>query len=79
MRDVLEGYENILKNIPRRIDSKDRRLRRADHHIGLAQSKHSLMVHLLVIDIIATGSAGAYILLCISPSCYLQLLSRGSA
>ena len=60
MRDVLEGYENILLQGPRRIEDKDRRLRRADHHSGLAQSKHSLIVDLLVIDIIATGSAGIF-------------------
>ena len=73
VHDVLQGYKHILPQAPRRIEDKDRQLRRADDHSGLAHSKHRFIVHLLVIDIIATGSAGAYNPRCDAPSCYLLL------
>ena len=59
-RDVLEGYEDIMSAAPRRSANKGGELPRADHHNGLAQSKHSFTVHLLVIDIIAVDSRGAF-------------------
>ena len=58
---ILEDYGDVLLQAPRRSANKDEQWQRTDHHNGLAPSEHSFSVHLLVIDIIATGCAGAFL------------------